>query len=307
MRRPHGRGYSLIEIVLASALLMVLGLITASMVQSGLKSSEMGRLNVDAQNSARLAIKRVSEDIAAATRFTALDPEMPSGVLCPSTVYPYACNKLALIIPTLASARDLASVATTSSFSLVVYSVEGPSSSQWGNKLKRAVYPFNGVSQATLQMALHNDSSENAPTLPSTIPKIESNDQEARRPMFPACLYKRSFAPQGSAITPPSKATVNHWWADPGTVGATLGVTPRVENIVELAGSTDTVQLMVSHKQLVDPAQDRYNTINVQPVLYERSNYFVDVWVRRQYRDDNTQIPVIKQFSETVVVADTGG
>jgi len=84
---PSSKGLSLIEILIASFLLIVVGLVTWSFLKGSIQLSQRGHLRVKTQENVRGAIDAIQAELRQATRppRVGTTPQYTSGILFPST------------------------------------------------------------------------------------------------------------------------------------------------------------------------------------------------------------------------------
>jgi type II secretory pathway pseudopilin PulG len=272
-------GMSLVEVVVAAGLFVVLGLVVFNLLKWGLKGSEMGRLNMDAQQQGRQALKRIKDELGTATRLNipvpTASPKFGSPVLFPSPLEKngqFSANRnffsdnvsepakpklFGNEVVFVAAAQSAAAMDVTQSanYRLVRYFV--PSTAR--NFLVRQVYPLSGLTGLTVLSA-------------------------------------------GNARSP---GTVDTWTADidyaysgsPVFRQGLKGLTLQEETaLIELPAS-DMVQFDVSH-EAVDSGRDSFNA-NFNRLLFR-----VEARVSRFYQGDRLNKAAFKDFSDSVALPD---
>jgi hypothetical protein len=144
---------SLIEVMVATGLFLVAGLIVFSMLQWGLKSAEVGRLQMDSQQQGRLALKRIKDELGEATR---LNITMQSGlapfgsaVMLPNTASASSTDDVVFV----KAARSAAQMDTSlmANYRFVRYFV--PATNK--NRLVRRVYQLKpGIGGAPIGLSV---------------------------------------------------------------------------------------------------------------------------------------------------------
>lgn len=289
--RP-GRGFTLIEIIVASALFLLAGLVMFAVFQHGLKATEVGKLTMDMQDATQRAMKRMKDEVAMAVRPTAanfigldatgLGPA--SAVLKPSTEYPYSLNELVFVAPQRGTSTMNNSV--LGSYVMVRYIVQG-SFTGGANVLRRVVYRLGDSGNQPLAAfgAVKCDSSEAAPPAPSALSSPLKN-----------VLTMVLDSKHRNIATPVSASAVSHFYVKTDMLdGIALNAFPNdpnkdvaaVDDIVFLGPtdqlSRDLVLFVASHGPVANPLLDSYHA------HFDRMTFGLDVWARRYYRNDPSQ------------------
>ena len=271
-RIPRRGGWTLIEAVVASALFLVVGLIIASLFKQALEASQRGKLETDAQNQARTALKRMKDELSQSLRIPQQNA-VGSPVLRPSTAASASFSDLLFFVP----AVDLVNLdpSNLAHYRLIRYYV--PAATR--NCLRRAVYTVSTSTFAGTPLAY--SATEGAP---------------AGAPNSPS-LYSPMATPSVASGQSP------HWWVSGTIPTATFGATtaPYEENIIQLSGSNDVVAFTVSHAP-VTPANDSFQA------SFDRLTFKIEVQVIRYLSIDSRNAArttgAVKVINETVKVPD---
>lgn len=259
---------------MASALFLVVGLIIVSMLKSALESSTFGKIDADAQSQARLALKRMKEELGQSIRIPQQNP-VGSPVLRPSTAASGSFNDLLFFVP----AVDLAALdpSNYASYRLIRYYV--PQATP--NRLRRAVYSVSAGTFAGTPLTYA--ANEPAPATAATSPVL--------------------WTPMATPAIAGSQN--NHWYVTTANIpAAVFGATtaPYEEDIITLSGANDVFSFTVTHPAVATPANDSFQA------NYDRLTFKIEVQVVR-YLEINNQTPsrtkgAVRLFNETVKVPD---